>query len=862
VGFKLRKLRLFCLTFMILLSFVVVPSSKVENVAASKKMWLGYDLTTYLEYNSTSVGFHGIALRGANGSVVGMWNCKLYGFSVTDPTPSAHQQNQSLTILAAFGGFADVLTRANFIRNALVGYGEVDANTPCPYGGFVPHQVSYVGYIHAYQKVYVLTVLMNRTLANPPNNSPLNFWATVGHNVNVTWDETRNAYVIEGVNGFPHMVFGTLSNFMHRHMREFLSGNGFWSNEGRSNWGANDTITSLQSNSTSYIDCGLQFNSTLANLYDTKNVTIIIAVGDSKAEALANYDVAVAKGAATLLSETVGYWRSWLNQGPSFLSSDYPWIGEWVNHTLLNIMGMTWQPRANYTVMTASFGIYRSYCPWWDALYPCQGLIRAGHYQDAYDVLSTYLNSSWCSWGSPTSPNDYAWGYGFVACETYLLWQFSGNDTLIRPLYENLVQGWGNITIDKTHGWDSAHQIFKNRGGLDHPWRYYRGWGGDGGYYCEVNLLIMFGLESLAEIATHFGQTSTAQSLQGYADQIRNTVNNDFWNSTEKYYNFSRWYNDWDLLKGYTLYETEAAAWGQPTARLYLHTINYLDDWYKGRNIKFPYQWEQDSGGSEQNAIRAQLLGSIPDAFLKLQLYNDWRSIIENYWSITPRPFVGAGESVNVNASLSASSGTAFVWSQYIGLNALTMAERHSDNRIYLRPAIDFTIRWPDGTTLSVIRHGDDAAPLTEYAINGSKVQVTSWTREVSFTVSPGNTYEVDVYFGSRPALTCNTQQLKFFNRTEVWDSAEKTLNLTFLEGLPTANKTIVVYCSKAPSKIEGGVLLSYANNLAAISLAECSVSITFAPDQPPTYYVWGAIAAAGGGFAYWLYRMKRRKTS
>jgi len=243
-------------------------------------------------------------------------------------------------------------------------------------------------------------------------------------------------------------------------------------------------------------------------------------------------------------------------------------------------------------------------------------------------------------------------------------------------------------------------------------------------------------------------------------------------------------------------------------------------------------------------------------------MFCDWRDWFEAYWNIGTRPIVIGGESMPVNTNVSVRRGGGFVWSWYIGPNALTMAERHSNNRIYLRPAIDFTVRWPDGTTLIVTRHGDDTVPLTEYVVNGSRVQVTSWTREVSFTISPGNSYKVDVYFGSRPALTCNTQQLKFFNRTETWDSAKRTLNLTFLEGLPESDRTIVVHCPQAPSKIEGGTLLSYANNLAIIYLNEPSITITFAPDHLPIIYVWGAIAAAVGGFAYWLYRRKRKQSS
>jgi len=211
------------LTILIWLSFFSLFNISVLNVSASvsKTMWLGYKLTNFLEYNSSSIGYHSIPLSGANGTLCGIWNQRLYGFTASDPVASS-QKNQSLYLAAAFGGFADVLTRANFIKNALIGYGEVDANTACPYGYLTPHKISYVGYIDAYQKVFVLTTNMNRTLASPPNNNPLCFWATAGHNVNVTWDATRNAYTIEGVTGFPHIVFGTLSPVLYRQMKEYV----------------------------------------------------------------------------------------------------------------------------------------------------------------------------------------------------------------------------------------------------------------------------------------------------------------------------------------------------------------------------------------------------------------------------------------------------------------------------------------------------------------------------------------------------------------------------------------------------------------------------------------------------------------
>jgi len=855
------------LLVLLLLAAINVPYSPPAAAAITKTMWLGYELTSFLEYNSTSVSYHSIPLRGANGTVVGIWSQKLNSFTAYDPTPAGSQRNQSLSLGASFGGFADALTRANFIKNALVGYGEVDANTPLPYSGRTPHKISYVGYINAYQKVYVLTANMERTLTNPPNSYPLCFWGTARNNVNVTWDETRNAYVIEGVSGFPHMVFGTLSSFTYRQMKEYLPDhNSFWwdvYNGGttKTGWGENDTKTSLQSNSTSYIDFGLQFSSALPNVGDTKQVTIIIAVGDSLEEALAAYDTAKSKGDIALLAETVNYWHSWLTAGSAFSSIDYPWAGEVINQTLLAIMGLTWSPQPSVARMAGSFGIYLWYGPWWDNLYPARGLIFAGHYEEAAKIIATYLNSKWCSWGQPTYPNDYAWGYGFTACEVHLLWKLSGNDTLVYPLYKNLAEGWlYNITLDIQHGWDAQHNLFKLRGGLDHPWRYYAGWGGDCGWYTEIELATAYGLRGLAEIAMHFGNSSYASSLQNYSNLIFAATQEYFWNENRQYYNFSRHQGNFSNLRGYTFYEIEPIAWCELTPQLYVHALQYLDDWWKSRPVVFPYQYDQTYGGYSDaiNCCRTMILMTGMEALVKAGLYQDFRTLLERYYAITPRPMIIGGESIHVNATKSASGTSGFLWSTYFGLNLLSFAQRDADNTVHVYPAINFEIVWPDKTKITVTKIGNDNYPLTAYSINSSVTQINSWNKEICLTVSPGHTYELVAYFGSRPAVANLMREYRLYNRTETWISANMTLRVIFHDDLP-ANRTIYIYSPNPPKSVINGTLLSYSGSIAAVWLNGKEVMISFSPTPTVDIYTYGAIAAAGGALAYILFRRRKK---
>jgi hypothetical protein len=102
-------------------------------------------------------------------------------------------------------------------------------------------------------------------------------------------------------------------------------------------------------------------------------------------------------------------------------------------------------------------------------------------------------------------------------------------------------------------------------------------------------------------------------------------------------------------------------------------------------------------------------------------------------------------------------------------------------------------------------------------------------------------------------------EELEFYNRTEVWNPAERLLNLTFLEGLPAQDRRIIIYSDEAPSTVEGGVLTSYAGNLATIHVTESVVVVSYAPARPPIFYIWGAIAAAGGSLAYLLYRRRKK---
>jgi len=72
----------------------------------------------------------------------------------------------------------------------------------------------------------------------------------------------------------------------------------------------------------------------------------------------------------------------------------------------------------------------------------------------------------------------------------------------------------------------------------------------------------------------------------------------------------------------------------------------------------------------------------------------------------------------------------------------------------------------------------------------------------------------------------------------------------------------IEVFCSLhgAPKYVEGGSLVSYNTTFkrALIKVNESEITVSWNPRPTPNFYAWGAIGAAGAGFAYLLYRRRR----
>jgi len=856
------------LVLLVLCAFLLIsPQPKLQADPSEYEMsWLGYELTDYMKWDGT--GNHdSITMTGANYTLQGVWGQRLNSFKAYYPTLITSGVEQSVGLGVSFGGFFDDPQRVWFIRNSPVVYAEKDHGPPQHYYGYHPYDSKYYGYYDAYLPVMVATVNVTKTVEDPPHETdPFTFWVTTSHLCNVTWDESRSCYLVENASAseYPYFIFGTLSDFKARHMSTYADiypwEESFWWNvylggDVKTGWAENDTGTFLCSNETERIDMGLQFYHSL-DLGESYNFTIIVAFGSSIEEALSYYDTARTRGATGLLDETVSYWRDWLNAGPALSSSDLPWLNEYINHTLLNMVGSFWRSPEGFRGWS-SWDMYRAGHPV-EPLFFGRAFFLAEHYQDYYSWLKPNLDAVEDWWGTIRYPNDWGFIFGYYAVAYYELWRAWGNDTAAEEIYHYFKNAWNNMT-QEGYGWDSTHNLYKNRAGLDYELRYYSAWAGDTGWYTGFNFMNAQGLHDLSLMADYFGYTSDAELFENYSQLIFTSLDENMWNGTN--YVNGRYASNWTLARGWTLITSDVITYDGLTPRHYVNFQRYLENWWEDRNIKFPYMWEQDSGGTEQNAIRTRNLNVLFDMFLVTSRYDDWRNVMDDVWEISTKPAPIWSENVNVSTTNSNSGNPGFDWGFYIGPNALRMAERHSNNMVYLRPAIDFTIQYPDGAKLIVTRHGDDNYPLTEYAINGSRVQVTSWDREINFTVSAGETYEVDVYFGSRPALTNRVEQLEFFNRTEVWNSATKELNVTFLDGLPASDRGIVLFCEESPSSIENGTLIRYADNLATISVAEASLVIIFAPVAPPAFFVWGVFAAGGGGglFAYWLYRRKRK---
>jgi len=123
-------------------------------------------------------------------------------------------------------------------------------------------------------------------------------------------------------------------------------------------------------------------------------------------------------------------------------------------------------------------------------------------------------------------------------------------------------------------------------------------------------------------------------------------------------------------------------------------------------------------------------------------------------------------------------------------------------------------------------------------------------------------THTIVIFLGSPhlPRLV-STEGWHYPNITEI-NYQEDVLNIS-VSGPQRVNLTVYCGSKGKPYSVQGGTILEYNSTLQEVKIYGYAgiVKVSWVASSPINFYVWGvfAAAAAGGGFAYWLYRRKRK---
>jgi len=815
--------------------------------------WLGYDLTKYLFYNGSNGQYFPVSggnytLQALQGMHLGI---RLY-------YPSFPYWQTYVDVGAEYSAVNGIpYDNASFIRNTpiLVGVREK--------GGFRTCDQYVASFLHPFFPAWIGIANLTNSGDSDVNTNRWMIYAGVGNQCSVNWNSTWQMFIFKNETvgaSAPFFALGILNKpsdviFLHNMTTNEQLGGSPWTKYyyGDETWFTNDTALAVTApvNGTAY---GVfQFWKSNLPAGNSFNMSFALVFGDSEDEVINRWIALKDKGFNSLLQETIMYYTDLLNRITLVSSADYPWLSEWYNQTVLGYLGTVYKHQYNGTYYYYDYDS-RMYPTCTDSGYHKRFLAENFPNID-YELIYRYLRQRIDeNYPYICGVNDNYWNDIWFCADAGMLFAITNNMSIannLMPLVETVL----NHYFNETNHFNQTMHLIRGYGGLDHEFRYYNKWAGDSGYYLMFNFMLQYALYYASLMADAQGDVSAAERYSNLSMQVKDAINNYFWNGTmyQTGINPSTY-----VLNGSAIHENLVAYWfdGEITSRQFLSFKKYIEMW----NCTFPPQY--DTWTATNSRLRGWVPGLSFNMLCKTADFKKARLIMQSYFNLGGRPLPCAGETFNPLSPSTLATGTPFTWSYAMPLDVPQSVAFRLQNQIRIYPCFNFTVRWSDGTKIVVTKHGNDSLPLTEYAVNGSRVQVTGWDRQINFTISSGKTYLIDVYFGSRPALTNLVEQLEFFNRTEVWNAAEKELNITFTSGLPSSNRVIMIYCDTAPSSVEGGVLINCSNSLAAISLLQSSIMIKFAPAQPPSFYVWGVAAAAGGGFAYWLYRMKRKKTS